>query len=446
MPPLSLPPHLRPLLDLFALNGASAYPVGGCVRDSLCGKAPHDWDVAVTTPPEVTQSICEAAGLRVVPTGLKHGTVTVLAPLSGDPADRTGAYEPVECTTCRTEGGYTDGRHPDAVAFTGRIEDDLSRRDFTINAMAYARDPATGALTVLDLFGGQADLAAGLIRCVGDPDTRFEEDALRLLRAVRFAVKMGFAIEPATAAAVRRHASQLSRISRERVSEELRRILLSPAPAHGLCLLRELNLLPYTLPAPLPTEADMLFAPTADCPPASRSEAAERPFEPTHDRLATLPEDFATRLAALLWGSDAAALDANLTSLRLPNATRAAVRAITHSRTLPVTAAPRAIREWRHMLGEQAVTALLVRRAHAITPAEAAVTDDIIARTKASEIAREPVNIADLAIDGHDLLAIGYRPGRPLQDTLCDLLELVWTDPARNTRAHLLAEAEKRRD
>ena len=165
----SVPAYLAPLLSLFASHGEAAYPVGGCVRDTLMDIPPHDWDVAVTTIPHDTMAICHAAGYRTVPTGLKHGTVTVLV---GEEKPRM----PIECTTCRTEGGYSDGRHPDAVAFTGRIEDDLSRRDFTVNAMAFTH--AEGGLSVLDLFGGQDDLKSRIIRAVGDPDTRFTEDTM----------------------------------------------------------------------------------------------------------------------------------------------------------------------------------------------------------------------------------------------------------------------------
>ena len=141
---ISIPSYLSPLLSLFASHGESAFPVGGCVRDTLMGGKPHDWDVAVTTVPHDTMALCHAAGYRTIPTGLKHGTVTVLVPHSGDPTDREGRYDLIECTTCRTEGGYSDGRHPDAVSFTGRIRDDLARRDFTVNAMAFTDEGAHG--------------------------------------------------------------------------------------------------------------------------------------------------------------------------------------------------------------------------------------------------------------------------------------------------------------
>ncbi len=418
--PITIPAHLEPLLALFAAHGASAYPVGGCVRDTLLGLCPHDWDVAVTTPPEETLRLCESAGLRVIPTGLKHGTVTVLLPVSGDLSDREGAYDPVECTTCRTEGGYSDGRHPDAVSFTGRIVDDLSRRDFTVNAMAFAQD-ADGNLSVLDLFGGQADLQKGLIRCVGDPETRFSEDALRMLRAVRFAVKLGFSIDPATAAAVRALAPTLARISRERVSAELKKILCSPAPERGVRLLGETHLLPHVLPAGAP-DLSLVGA------------------------LSHLPCDLVSRLACLLWSLPADAREGNLAALRLPTATRKAVTAICESADFVPDAAgdiPRAARAWRHRMGTLAYDALAVRRAHIAPSAEGdsarTETDALMVAVRASEAVHDPVTIAELAVSGRDLLALGHQPGKAMQATLERLLAMVLAAPEKNTREILLS-------
>ena len=410
-----VPTYLTPLLALFASHGEAAYPVGGCVRDTLMGIPPHDWDVAVTTPPETTMAICKAAGYRVVPTGIQHGTVSVLAPHSGDPSDREGAYELIECTTCRTEGGYTDGRHPDAVTFTGLIEDDLSRRDFTVNAMAFTH--TEGGLSVLDLFGGQDDLQRGVIRAVGDPDTRFTEDALRLMRGVRFAVKLGFTIEENTYAAICRRAEGLSRISRERINEEFQKILTSPRPEEGISLLTDTGLLPYVLPhglSPMGT-----------------------------GNLSSLPADFTTRMACLLWGKDEQKAQENLAGLRLPNAVRKDILAILRSAAMTVEASPARARRWRHALGELTVPALTVRRAHETDTAE---TDNLIRLVKASAEQNEPVRIADLAINGTDLIALGFKPGRLLQDILCDLLEVVWEHPEKNTRDELTKEALKRED
>ena len=237
------PAGVQNLLDIFAEAGVGAYPVGGCVRDALMGRTPHDWDIAVTCPPDRTVALCAAAGLRTVPTGIAHGTVTVLVPA---PA---GGRMPVECTTCRTETGYSDGRHPDSVAFSDRIQDDLSRRDFTVNAMAAERD-AAGHFRVLDLFGGLDDLAGRIIRCVDDPERRLREDALRVLRGVRFSVRLGFEPEPDTRAALIRCAPELAHISGERVREELRGILTSPDPDRGVAMLYRLGLAPYVLPRP----------------------------------------------------------------------------------------------------------------------------------------------------------------------------------------------------
>ena len=412
------PSYLAPLLTLFAAHGEHAFPVGGCVRDTLMGIPPHDWDVAVTTHPHDTMAICHDAGYRTVPTGLKHGTVTVLVPLSGDPTDRDGPYEMIECTTCRTEGGYTDGRHPDAVAFTGLIEDDLSRRDFTVNAMAFTQ--TDGELAILDLFGGQKDLKNKVIRAVGDPDTRFTEDALRLMRGVRFAVKLGFAIEENTYAAICRQAEGLARISRERISEEFQKILTSPEPERGVQLLTDTGLLPYVLPhgiSPMGIGA-----------------------------LSSLPADFTVRMACLLWEQSSDKTEENLAGLRLPNAVRKDILTITRSTAMEVKATPRKAREWRHYRGDLTLPALAVRRAHTRTDADAAELDDLTELVKLSIQKGEPVRIADLDINGTDLIALGFKPGRLLQDILCDLLEVVWNDPAKNTREELIKEALKRKD
>ena len=413
------PLYLAPLLSLFAAAGERAYPVGGCVRDALLGAEPNDWDVAVTTPPEVTAQLCEDAGYRVIPTGIKHGTVTVLLPCPD------GTRVPVECTTCRTESGYTDGRHPDKVSFTGRIEDDLSRRDFTINAMALdvGEDASpTESLTVLDLFGGQADLAAGLIRCVGDPLTRFSEDALRMLRAVRFAVRLGFAIEPATLSAIRTLAPTLGRISRERIEAELQKILCTSAPARGIGLLEETGLLPSVLPGGI------------------------SPFG--MGDLDSLPPDYSLRLACLLWGLSDEALDENIAALRLPGAIRQAVRRLVAPCHLPTEATPTAARRWRAHFGELAAGAIQLRLAHASPapqgedePTPSAILSGLLALVRRSEEDAEPVAIGDLAINGHDLLALGFAPGEGLRETLTALLSLVWEDPAHNTRAYLTEEA-----
>ena len=209
---LTLDPGAAALLDALHAAGYAAYAVGGCVRDSLLGRTAHDWDLCTSALP---QQVMELFGTeQCIPTGLQHGTVTI----------KYGG-QLYETTTFRTEGSYTDGRHPDEVQFVPDVREDLARRDFTINAMAY--NEAEG---LVDPFGGQADLQNGLLRAVGEPQQRFTEDALRILRLYRFAARFGFAPDAATARAARQLAPHLDCISAERIQEELAKLLAAPQP------------------------------------------------------------------------------------------------------------------------------------------------------------------------------------------------------------------------
>ena len=201
------------LLDTLHRAGYAAYVVGGCVRDSLLGLTPHDWDLCTSALPQQVMELFGAQ--RCIPTGLQHGTVTV---------KQSGAL--YEITTFRTEGTYTDGRHPDEVHFVPDVREDLARRDFTINAMAYNEKEG-----LVDPFGGQADLQSGIVRAVGVPRQRFTEDALRILRLYRFAARFGFAIDPPTAQAAQELCAHLDCVSVERIEEELSKLLAAPAPA-----------------------------------------------------------------------------------------------------------------------------------------------------------------------------------------------------------------------
>ena len=205
-----VPEGVRACCATLWMAGEEACPVGGCVRDSLLGRTPGDWDVATSARPETVQTLF----LHTLPTGLRHGTVTVL--LGG---------MSLEVTTFRREEGYSDGRRPDRVVFGVGLREDLSRRDFTINAMALLPDG-----TIADPFGGQADLTAEQIRCVGEAEARFREDALRMLRAVRFAAQLGFTLEEQTADALVGEAERLDQVSGERVRAELEKALIAPRP------------------------------------------------------------------------------------------------------------------------------------------------------------------------------------------------------------------------
>lgn len=205
-----LPQPVARCIETLREAGFAAYPVGGCVRDLLLGRAPGDWDIATAALPQAVMGLFP----RTCPTGLSHGTVTVL--LDG---------MALEVTTFRAEGRYSDGRHPDGVTFGVSLEEDLARRDFTVNAMALAPDG-----TVIDPFGGRRDLSAGRIACVGEPARRFGEDALRMFRAVRFAAQLDFAIDPATAAAIPPLAHRAGLLAGERVYSEVEKTLCSPRP------------------------------------------------------------------------------------------------------------------------------------------------------------------------------------------------------------------------
>lgn len=205
--PIKCPSYILKAISVLEQNGFSAYAVGGCVRDSLMGRTPNDWDMTTSAAPDQIKAAFKS--FRTIPTGIKHGTVTVIIDSHN-----------IEITTMRVDGVYADNRHPKSVSFTKKIEDDLSRRDFTVNAMAY--NPKTG---VVDPYGGRDDLKKRVIRCVGNADTRFNEDALRILRAVRFACVLDFDIEKETSESIIRNRALLSKISSERIRVELIKLL-----------------------------------------------------------------------------------------------------------------------------------------------------------------------------------------------------------------------------
>ena len=259
---IKLDPGAAALLDALHGAGYAAYAVGGCVRDSLLGLTPHDWDLCTSALPR--QVLDRFGKEQCIPTGLQHGTVTV----------KYGG-KLYETTTFRTEGSYSDGRHPDSVAFVPDVKEDLARRDFTINAMAYSAEEG-----LIDPFGGQKDLARGLVRAVGVPHQRFTEDALRILRLYRFAARFGFEIDPATGQAARELCAHLDCVSTERITEELTRLLAAPKPGT------------WMEPAVFAVVLPELFTP----------ENAPR-FEAARAIIDTLPEglpEVSARLAALL--------------------------------------------------------------------------------------------------------------------------------------------------
>lgn len=210
MSKIIMPKNVRFIIEKLENSGFEAYAVGGCVRDAVLGKEPHDWDITTSAMPAEVKKLFR----RTIDTGIQHGTVTVMLEKEG-----------YEVTTYRIDGDYEDGRHPKQVWFTRNLEEDLKRRDFTMNAMAYNDQRG-----IVDIFGGVDDLQNGIVRCVGNPVHRFEEDALRILRAVRFSATLDFRIEEGTCEAIRRLAPNLQKISRERIQAELEKLLLSSHP------------------------------------------------------------------------------------------------------------------------------------------------------------------------------------------------------------------------
>ena len=282
MTTIKLDPGAALLLDTLHGAGYAAYAVGGCVRDSLLGLDPHDWDLCTSARPEQVMALFGEE--KCIPTGLQHGTVTV----------KQGGRL-YETTTFRTEGAYSDGRHPDAVCFVPDVREDLARRDFTINAMAYSAEEG-----LIDPFGGRDDLAAHLVRAVGEPERRFEEDALRILRLYRFAARFGFAIDPATGAAARALGPHLDCVSAERIQEELLKLLAAPRPGSYL----ESAVLAVVLPELEPEKQPERFAELCR----------------TIDRIEPTAENMPARLAALLCPLGEAGARKALRKLKCSNA------------------------------------------------------------------------------------------------------------------------------
>lgn len=395
-----LDPGAAALLTRLHAAGHAAYAVGGCVRDSLLGQTPHDWDLCTSaTPEQVLELFGEA---HCIPTGLQHGTVTV----------KHGG-ELYEITTFRTEGAYSDGRHPDHVAFVPDVKEDLARRDFTINAMAYNAEEG-----LIDPFGGQSDLAAGIVRAVGKPQRRFEEDALRILRLYRFAARFGFAIDPATGQAARALCRHLDCVSEERIAEELSRLLAAPAPGAYL----EAEVLAVIFP-----ELDV-----AELPESRRILDALEPGM----------EHVPVRLAALLCPLGEAGARAALKRLKCSNALTGTVATLVREAAAGMPGAALTLTARRFLSRYDLatitdLTALCSARHPEQAEAFAALQQEAARLVETNACCR----INQLAVNGRDLMDAGIRPGPGLRRVLDALLEQVLTGQLPNEKAALLAAA-----
>lgn len=441
---IKLPPHAAFCLERLEARGYRAHIVGGCVRDSLRGLCPADWDICTNARPEETAACF--ADCKTIPTGEKHGTVTVLA-----------QGVPVEITTYRSDGAYTDHRHPEQVSFSNSLESDLLRRDFTVNAMAW--NPRGG---LVDLSGGAADLEAGVIRCVGVPAQRFGEDALRILRMFRFSARLEYTIEPQTFDAAKGCAHLLAYISRERVFSELCGILTAPQPGITLAAMCRAGVLQEILPEFAPCIGFDQHTPYHDRTVDAHTFAAVDASPPRLPvRLALLLHDIAKPACFRVdkqgkghffdhQKKGAVMAREILRRLRCDRATLELVSALIalHDEKLPATAP-----ELKRMLsfrGEMLTTFLLeVRiadnRAKNPMYTKARLEYLLGAKTVLEGLLREkpPFRIADLAVNGSDLLALGFPEGPRIGETLLRLLELVIEDEARNERAFLLGEARR---
>ncbi len=390
---INFPDEVVMIASVLAENGYKALAVGGCVRDSVMGRAPSDWDMTTDAKPDAMLEIFKAAGLHTIPTGLKHGTVTVMI-------DK----KPFEITTFRIDGEYTDSRRPNSVTFSSDVSEDLRRRDFTVNAMA--AEPLSPCGEIVDLFGGLDDVKNKIIRCVGNPMERFSEDALRILRAVRFSSVLGFEIDGETLEAAAKLSYRLADISAERKAVELEKTLLSNGADKGFEILCKIGAAKYI----------------------------HREFHTPRVPLSSLPSNFPSRLASLIEGEGRT----SLSGMKLSNE-------VSHRATM---LADRALyNEIYRFFGEDMGANARYTIAKYKNDAEAAAIlrqDDQLLVAIERERAKGgfATEIRELEVDGNSLMAAGI-PQRSLGVILSRLLLAAIKEPSVNTRDALTAVARE---
>ncbi len=440
---INIPEKAAWILKQLNAHGYEAYVVGGCVRDSILGRAPEDWDITTSAKPEQIKAVFS----RTVDTGIAHGTVTVLV-------DREG----FEVTTYRIDGAYEDHRHPKEVAFTADLKEDLRRRDFTINAMAY--HPDTG---LVDCFGGLEDLKQGIIRCVGEPIQRFEEDALRVLRGIRFSAQLGFAIGPETEAAIRAKSPDLKRISAERIQAELVKLLISPHPEYikKAC---ELGVTAVILP-----EYDRIVGVDQHTPNhiydvEEHTLIALKNIDATPIlRLTMLIHDFGKPVVKKTDGGrdifyrhpEVSAVMARdiLKRLKFDNYTLEHVYRLVKWHGLKYYPTEKSVRRALNRIGADIFEDFIrVQRADVSAKNPAVVPEKLRLLDEKEKIYRQIIERGDcfevrtLAVGGKDLIQAGIEPGPLLGAVLERLVERVIDDPELNTKERLIALALKEKD
>lgn len=433
---INLPEKVNHIITALQSRGFEAYAVGGCVRDCVLGRIPEDWDITTSAMPEETKAIFA----RSFDTGIEHGTITVL--LEG---------EGFEVTTYRIDGTYEDNRHPKEVVFTRNLKEDLLRRDFTINAMAYNEDKG-----LVDIFGGLQDLERGIIRCVGEASERFGEDALRILRGIRFAAQLGFEIDGDTQEGMRGLAPTLSNISAERIQAELVKILISEQP-EMLKNAYELGITKYFLP-----EFDRLMVTEQETPHHMYNVG-----EHTLHALKNIRADKILRLTMLLHDMGKPALKTVdeagcahfkkhavesesiakkiLRRLKFDNDTLHKVSRLVFYHDYRMPAAAKNVRRAMNQIGEELFPYYMeVRRADVLAQSmykreeKIKNLDDIEKLYHEITAKGQCVSLKELAVTGNDLIQAGVKPGKEIGEKLKELLDLVIENPGLNTKEKLL--------
>lgn len=393
---LPVPPQAEYIIEKLEEHGFESYVVGGCVRDSLLGRQPGDWDITTKATPWQVKSIFG----RTIDTGIAHGTVTVMR-----------GKEAYEVTTYRIDGEYEDGRHPKNVAFTAHLEEDLKRRDFTINAMAYSHKAG-----LIDIFGGRKDLQERRICCVGNPVDRFGEDALRILRGLRFSAQLGFDIEKETREAVKTLAPNLVHVSKERIQTELTKLLVSPHPDY-MKMVFAYNIAPWI--------SDTF----------GKIQPGQLEITPR------VPPVIPLRWAAFLCHETEAAAQSVLKELKMDNETIDRVKLLLRWRPRPMGTKENLLRKTMSQMSEDAYSHLLAfKQCIKDIPETREDLEEIIRLTRLIRERGDCICLKDLALTGNDLIGYGMKPGKAMGQALKMLLDLVLEDPGKNRREALLAE------
>ena len=412
---IEMPRDVEWIIEKIRNHGFEAFAVGGCVRDTLLEREPGDWDITTSAKPEEVKGIFG----KTVDTGLQHGTVTIIKNRNG-----------YEVTTYRIDGEYHDGRHPETVEFTSNLKEDLKRRDFTINAMAYSHETE-----IVDEFGGMDDLANKVIRCVGLAHDRFTEDALRILRAIRFAAQLGFEIEADTYQAISDIAPNLKNVSKERIQVEMTKLLLSDYP-EKVVMVEDTGICPYV------TEhfGEVFDRERAYLERHGDSETAVLDIAESFAKVKMLPKEKSVRWAGFLRHMEPAKVRAILKGLKLDNETIDNGRTMVEAAQTPLAPEKPQIRRFLSRMSRYQFEGCLYLKE---LDGDASV-EEIRRLWREIEEAGDCISLKMLAVNGGDLMSAGVEKGKMIGEILAWLLDMVLEQPERNTKEELLENLRQR--